>query len=47
MQSSRSETHAENHVTLGCFEVGGRVYALDVSQVREVVRWQPVTPWRP
>ena len=44
MQSSRSETHAENHVTLGCFEVGGRVYALDVSQVREVVRWQPVTP---
>ena len=44
MQSSRSEAYGENHVTLGCFEVGGQVYALDVSQVREVVRWQPVTP---
>jgi len=29
---------------LGCFEVGGRVMAIDVSHVREVVRWQPVTP---
>ncbi len=34
----------ENVVTLGCFEVGGSLYALDVSCVREVVRWQPVTP---
>lgn len=34
----------ENHVTLGCFEVGGHTYAIDVAQVREVVRWQPVTP---
>ena len=34
----------ENHVTLGCFEVGGHTYAIDVSQVREVVRWQSVTP---
>lgn len=33
-----------NQVTLGCFEVGGRVVAVDVSYVREVVRWQPVTP---
>lgn len=41
---SRAATYAENHVTLGCFEVHGRMYALDVSQVREVVRWQPVTP---
>ena len=31
-------------VTLGCFEVGGRTYAVDVAHVREVVRWQPVTP---
>lgn len=29
---------------LVCLEVRDRVYALDVSQVREVVRWQPVTP---
>jgi purine-binding chemotaxis protein CheW len=31
-------------VTLGCFEVGGRTVAIDVANVREVVRWQPVTP---
>jgi len=34
----------ENSVTLGCFEVGGHTYAIDVAQVREVVRWQAVTP---
>jgi len=34
----------ENTVTLGCFEIGGRTCALDVSQIREVVRWSPVTP---
>ena len=39
-----SAAHAGNSVTLGCFEVGGRVYAIDVAQLREVVRWQPVTP---
>jgi purine-binding chemotaxis protein CheW len=33
-----------NEVTLGCFEVGGRLVAIDVANVREVVRWQPVTP---
>jgi purine-binding chemotaxis protein CheW len=35
---------ADNSVTLGCFEVNGHVVALDVTYVREVVRWQPVTP---
>ena len=35
--------HDPNLVTLGCFEVAGRRYAADVHQVREVVRWQPVT----
>jgi purine-binding chemotaxis protein CheW len=35
---------SENEVTLGCFEVGGRLIAIDVANVREVVRWQPVTP---
>jgi len=34
---------SESHVTLGCFEVAGGHYAVDVTQVREVVRWQPVT----
>lgn len=44
MKSNRPEDFAENFVTLGCFEVRGRAYALDVAQLREVVRWQPVTP---
>jgi purine-binding chemotaxis protein CheW len=35
---------SENEVTLGCFEVGGRLIANDLANVREVVRWQPVTP---
>jgi len=34
----------ESEITLGCFEVGGRLIAIDVANVREVVRWQPVTP---
>ncbi len=40
---SREASRAENRVTLGCFEVGGSVHAIDVTQLREVVRWQPVT----
>ena len=43
MQTS-ADTFGQNQVTLGCFEVGGRVYALDVAYIREVVRWQRVTP---
>ncbi|TDJ13785.1 MAG: purine-binding chemotaxis protein CheW [Deltaproteobacteria bacterium] len=44
METSRIAAYSRNHVTLGCFEVAGRVYAIDVSQMREVVRWQPITP---
>ena len=44
MQTISTETYEESQVTLGCFEVAGRVFALDVNSVREVVRWQPVTP---
>jgi purine-binding chemotaxis protein CheW len=33
-----------SRITLACFELAGDVYALDVAQLREVVRWQPVTP---
>jgi purine-binding chemotaxis protein CheW len=43
MQSNQA-VHAENTVTLGCFDVGGRSCALDVSQIREVVRWSAPTP---
>ena len=31
-------------MTLAAFRVGNAVYALDVALVREVVRWQAVTP---
>ena len=34
----------ESQVDLACFEVHGNVYAVDVLQVREIVRWQDVTP---
>ena len=44
MHNADAGAIGENHVTLGCFEVGGHTYAIDVSQVREVVRWQSVTP---
>jgi purine-binding chemotaxis protein CheW len=44
MRSAQTDIGPSNQVTLGCFEVGGRVVALDVGQVREVVRWQVVTP---
>jgi purine-binding chemotaxis protein CheW len=44
MQPHDATTAAENRVTLGCFEVGGGLFALDVSQLREVVRWRAATP---
>ena len=44
MRNARAEAIADNHVTLGCFEVAGHTYAIDIAQVREVVRWQTVTP---
>jgi len=44
MQGTSAAAYTDNRVTLGCFEVAGSVYALDVTQLREVVRWQPVTP---
>jgi purine-binding chemotaxis protein CheW len=34
----------ENRVTLSVFRVGESLFAIDVSQVREVVRWMTVTP---
>jgi purine-binding chemotaxis protein CheW len=44
MSEAQSMNSAGNEVTLGCFEVAGRTIAIDVANVREVVRWQPVTP---
>ncbi len=39
-----ASANASGQVILGCFRVGDAHVALDVAQVREVVRWQPVTP---
>jgi purine-binding chemotaxis protein CheW len=45
VQTEASQTFVgENQVNLACFEVEGQVYALDVSQVREIVRSQSITP---
>ena len=38
------ESNAGSHITLACFEVAGGCYALDVTALREVVRWQTITP---
>jgi len=45
VQTEAAQTFVgENQVNLACFETEGRLYALDVSQVREIVRSQAVTP---
>lgn len=45
MSSAATTTLFEGgQVNLACFEVAGRVYAIDVSQVREIVRFMEVTP---
>lgn len=33
-----------SELVFACFQVAGRIYALDVSHLREVLRWQPATP---
>jgi purine-binding chemotaxis protein CheW len=43
MKKSETTLH-DNAVILACFEVRDGVYALDVSCVRQVVRWQEATP---
>ena len=45
MQISESiAPSAASEISLACFEVGGRSYALDVSVVREIVRTTEITP---
>ena len=41
---SVSATVSETTVDLACFESRGRVYGIDVLQIREIVRSQEVTP---
>jgi len=44
MQADLIATGSENTVDLACFETRGRVYGIDVLQIREIVRSQAVTP---
>lgn len=44
MQAPSPDSVDASTICLGCFQVGGRIYALDVTQLREVLRWQTVTP---
>jgi len=44
MQPASDQTPAGERVLLGCFEVGGRTLAIDVAQLREVVRFREPTP---
>ncbi len=44
MEATEANAVAVDPVALVCFEVAGRSYAIDVSHMREVVRWQPTTP---
>jgi purine-binding chemotaxis protein CheW len=44
MPAHSPRTHDGSRVLLGCFEVGGRPVAIDVAQLREVVRFEPATP---
>jgi purine-binding chemotaxis protein CheW len=44
MSGASAAVLAENRLTLASFEAAGRCYALDVAQLREIVRWRPPTP---
>ena len=44
MEAIDAKAMPANPAALVCFEVAGRSYAIDVSHLREVVRWQPSTP---
>lgn len=44
MQTPETLAPNDSPVLLGCFEVDGRTVALEVSQLREIVRHEPPTP---
>jgi purine-binding chemotaxis protein CheW len=43
MQAPSPQPQAEARVLLGCFEIAGRVVAIEVAHLREVVRYAPPT----
>ena len=44
IQTGSGALAADNAVVFACFESDGRVYGIDVLQIREIVRCCPVTP---
>ena len=44
MESPSAANISDATVELACLAVGKRVYGIDVLQIREIVRWQDVTP---
>ena len=44
MQGAEATAHTETRVLLACFEVAGRVVAIDVARLREIVRYAEPTP---
>lgn len=43
-QSVRTQSGSDSVVELACLAVKDQVYGIDVLQIREIVRWQDVTP---
>ena len=44
MAEATAQSAFDVTVELACFGVNGQVYGVDVLQIREIVRWQEVTP---
>ncbi len=42
--SLESAVAKEPGLTLGCFEVGSHTFGMDVTSIREIVRWRTVKP---
>lgn len=44
MATEEHTVAADGQMSLACFELRGRLFGIDVANVREVVRWQEITP---
>jgi purine-binding chemotaxis protein CheW len=44
MSSQEHSVAADGQISLACFGLQGRSFGIDVANVREVVRWQTITP---
>jgi len=44
MSADAHTVAADGQMSLACFELRGRFFGIEVAHVREVVRWQRITP---